>query len=121
MDTVVVHVKNVSLDDASVAYIGRGGRGREGTFGNPHPVGRCSICNTSHDREGSIAAYKQYFWQRVNEDREFLAEVLKLQGKKLACFCTPKACHGDIIKAFLDWVTTDEGKAWERGAWGIAE
>lgn len=121
METSVVNVKDVSLESTDVVYIGRAGNGRAGPFGNPHPIGKCYTCNTSHDREGSIRAYKRYFWQRVNEDREFLAEVLKLQGKKLACFCTPKACHGDIIKAFLDWVTTDEGKAWERGAWGIAE
>ena len=29
-------------------------------------------------------------------------EVLKLKDKILGCSCKPLACHGDIIKAYLD-------------------
>ena len=66
----------------------------KGCFGNPFPV-------QIHGREKCIALYKGYFYDRVKEP-EFLKAVLSLKGKRLGCFCKPLACHGDIIKEFLD-------------------
>jgi hypothetical protein len=46
------------------------GRGEDGYFGNPF---------------------------RMGQDSEFKHRVLALKGKRLGCFCKPKACHGDVI------------------------
>jgi ribA/ribD-fused uncharacterized protein len=89
-------------------YIGRGGKGADGYFGNPHPIGKpCSHCNGAiHDRTSCLAAYQRDFETRIARDAEFRRRILELRGKRLGCFCkTPKAplpCHGDIIAAWLD-------------------
>jgi hypothetical protein len=88
-------------------YIGRAGKGREGTFGNPHPMGFCPRCGTPHDRAAAIAAFKREFWHQVNTDAAYRARVLTLRGKRLACFCKrpggpERACHGDV---YIAWFT----------------
>ena len=30
------------------------------------------------------------------------AEVYKLAGKRLGCFCKPETCHGDVLAEFLN-------------------
>lgn len=62
--------------------------GRPSVWGNPYEIGRDGT------RQEVIEKYRQ----RV-ESRPMLKELIreKLKGKDLACFCTPKACHGDIL------------------------
>jgi len=69
--------------------------GRPSIFGNPFSV-------KEYGREGCIARYKEYFYKRIKEDVKFKEEVLKLKDKVLGCFCKPLACHGDVIKEYLD-------------------
>lgn len=76
-------------------YIGRGS-----IFGNPFKEGT---------RDENCDAYQEYFDKRVKEDEAFKEALRQLwrRGKqkgelKLACFCAPKRCHGDTIKAFLE-------------------
>lgn len=67
-----------------------------GCFGNPYPVEK-------YGRERCLELYRAYFHKRISEDAAFRDAVLTLRGKKLGCFCKPdKACHGDIIKEWLD-------------------
>lgn len=69
--------------------------GRPSIFGNPYKVGKYS-------REEAISRFDAYFTMRVLTDEDFRATVLDLKGKRLACFCKPLPCHGDIIKEYLD-------------------
>ena len=69
--------------------------GRPSIFGNPFSV-------KEYGREGCIEKYKEYFYKRIKEDVKFKEEVLKLKDKVLGCFCKPLACHGDVIKEYLD-------------------
>jgi hypothetical protein len=67
-----------------------------GCFGNPYPV-------KTYGRERCLELYREYFYKRINEDIPFREAVLSLRNKKLGCFCKPdNACHGDIIKEWLD-------------------
>ena len=66
-----------------------------GCFGNPYKL-------EEHGREECIRLFEVYFEKRIKEDTEFRSAVLALQGKRLACFCKPLACHGDVIKRWLD-------------------
>lgn len=105
METRVVNVKT----DAYDVYIGRGlNSPNQGYFGNPIKFGeKCQVCGQVHvdDEEGRkalVACYKRYFWDRIHRDQEFHERVIGLEGKTLGCFCKPHACHGDVIKDWLD-------------------
>ena len=98
------HTRVVNLRQAPYdVYIGR--RGSTPTsatgvnypqiFGNPFSV-------KEYGRAGCIRKFKEYFLDRVENDPPFRAEVLKLQGKILGCFCKPEACHGDVIAQWVD-------------------
>jgi len=69
---------------------------RRTVFGNPFAI------TLACTRKQSVAKYKAYFYNRITWNPRFLRQALKLKGKKLACWCTPLACHGDIIIEFLD-------------------
>jgi hypothetical protein len=36
------------------------------------------------------------------QDPVFAAELKKLKGKVLACWCSPNPCHGDVIAAVVE-------------------
>lgn len=80
-------------------YCGRAGRDprtgewHDGYFGNPFEDGT---------REENVAAFREYFYQRIKTDREYCRRVMELKDKVLACFCKPKACHCDIYAEWLD-------------------
>lgn len=90
--TTVVNLYKEPYDQ----YIGRAGRGQDGYFGNPYSL------SAGGDRGAILKLYKEYFDKRINEDLEFKRRVLELKGKRLGCFCKPKACHGDIIADYLN-------------------
>ena len=72
-------------------YIGRGS-----TFGNPYRVG------LDGTRTEVIQRYREYFYGRISSDLAFRKAVEDLAGKRLLCYCRPKACHGDVIVEYLD-------------------
>jgi hypothetical protein len=95
MQTVVVNIHKEPFD----VYIGRRGQGQDGYFGNPFRIGI--------SREDAVERFERYFADRIEKDSEFRRRVLKLKGKRLGCFCKPKACHGDVI---ADWLNKMEEK-----------
>lgn len=82
-------------------YIGRGVGGiipeppEYGFLGNPFSVKK-------YGRQGSIERFVIYFYDRMETDRKFRAEVLKIEGLILGCYCKPKECHGDVIKQWFE-------------------
>ncbi len=97
MRTVVVNIHKEPFD----VYIGRVGRGQDGYFGNPFRIG------DGISREDAVKTFQRYFVERIEKDTEFKRRVLALKGKRLGCFCKPKACHGDVI---ADWLNKMEPK-----------
>ena len=97
MQTVVVNINKEQFD----IYIGRAGRGEDGYFGNPFRTG------SGISREDAVQKFQKYFTERIEKDSEFKRRVLALKGKRLGCFCKPKACHGDVI---ADWLNKMEEK-----------
>jgi hypothetical protein len=105
--TNVVHIK-----DGYDVYVGRAGHGHDGYFGNPFRMGPwpCRACKRVHSTPSStLDCYLHWFNQRVSKDASFRARLEELRGKRLGCFCRPKAgfqgrvlCHGQIIAAYLD-------------------
>ncbi len=90
-DTVVANIKtspyDVLIDRTTI-------------FGNPFKVWK-------YGREGCIKRFETYFYDRIERDPVWRAEVLELKGKRLGCHCDPLACHGGVYAAWLnalDWL-----------------
>ena len=101
IQTVVVTIYKEQFD----VYIGRAGRGEDGYFGNPFRMG------SGVSREDAVQKFQKYFTERIERDSEFKRRVLALKGKRLGCFCKPKACHGDVI---ANWLNKMEPKVEEQ-------
>lgn len=84
-------------DDFDV-YIGRAGRGWQGTFGNPFRL------KPGEPRGATIQRFREHFYRRIAEDPAWRQRVLALKGKRLACpGCPPGLpCHGDVYVEFLE-------------------
>jgi hypothetical protein len=108
--TTVVNLATDTYDE----YIGRGSdpythmltagieSGTKGWLGNPHPIGRCDICQAEHTRIECIAAFKKDFLKAIESNEEFRKQVLSLRGKRLGCYCKPEECHGDVIREYIE-------------------
>lgn len=90
--TQVVNIRQSCYD----VYIGRAGKGQNGYFGNPF------VLQPGEDRGSTLKKYEEYFYNRLSNDSEFKRRIHELKGKTLGCFCKPHACHGDVIKKYLD-------------------
>ena len=84
----VVHCKKEKYD----VYIGRGSK-----WGNPF------VMRSEADRERVIEQFRKYLWEQIKTGAITKDELRVLDGKRLGCFCAPKACHGDVIVAAIKW------------------
>jgi len=94
--TKVANIKKEKYD----VYIGRGS-----IFGNPYthlPIEKTKAGVQVKNRNEAIEKYREYFYDKIELEPEFLDEVLRLKDKVLGCYCAPKACHGNVIAEFLD-------------------
>jgi hypothetical protein len=80
-------VVNIKTGDRFDVYIGRGSK-----WGNPYRIGQHGT------RDQVIAMYRQY----VTSSPALLRDLEELRGKRLACFCAPAACHGDVLVELLE-------------------
>lgn len=86
--------------DKGAIYIGR-----SSPLGNPFAMKNI----TQEERERVCDAYKTWFKGKVEANDPAIMDELrriytltKNDAVTLGCFCTPKRCHGETIKAFLD-------------------
>lgn len=91
--TTVVHVNDLLGYDV---YIGRSIRRRgmrlpQSKWANPFPLAMGS-------RETVIEAYRNHLLGRP----ALLNALPELKGKRLGCWCSPKACHGDVLAELAD-------------------
>jgi Domain of unknown function (DUF4326) len=98
---VVIHKRNMMPGDVFI--------GRPSKWGNPFVIGK------DGDRAEVIAKYRAW----IADQPHLLAALPELHGKRLACFCAPQACHGDVLAelvAFLPDAAAPEGSKGERSA-----
>lgn len=70
---------------------------RIGYFGNPYSL------KPNEPAGSTIPRFKHYFYSRLRLDPVFKANIIRLRGKTLACFCKTKGhCHGSIILNYLN-------------------
>ena len=85
-ESKVVHVQKAHYD----VYIGR-----PSIWGNPFEIGK------DGNRTEVIKKYEQ--WLLHSPEAANLRGMLpELKNKTLACWCAPKACHGDVLVRILD-------------------
>ena len=85
MATRVVHCKRDKHD----VYIGRPSK-----WGNPFSIGK--------DGNRSDVIRKYTAW--IKDQPELLNSLNELKGKTIACWCSPLACHGDVLARLADEV-----------------
>lgn len=89
----VVNLHRVELGDA--VYVGRASPRRglaESAFGNPFVEGRHGT------RAEVIEKYRSWLLGR----QELLLRLPELRGRRLACWCKPLPCHGDVLVELVD-------------------
>ena len=70
---------------------------RRTRWGNPFLIGRHG------DREEVIERYRSWLWNKLQSGEIPLARLAALNGKKLACWCHPQPCHGDVLAKAAGW------------------
>jgi len=85
-------------------------------IGRPNPLGNPFVIGRDGTREKVIALYHNWLtdlWnigdnnaQRIELFR--LADIAKIRDLYLVCWCAPKACHGDIIKQFIELINKEK-------------
>jgi hypothetical protein len=66
--------------------------GRPSKWGNPFAIG------PDGGRAEVIAKYREW----VQKQPRLMASLHELRGKRLGCFCKPKACHGDVLRELVE-------------------
>jgi len=78
--------------------------GRPSVLGNPFAIGR------DGDRAEVIGKYRVWLWKQVKARAEVFEELVRIKRKAeaedvyLVCWCKPLACHGDVVKACVEWM-----------------
>ena len=115
METRVINIRTAPTgwqQDANYQYIGRPGRGLSSKFGNPVRYGHvCPTCETLHPYEDGgkwMTCYETYLTKRLATDKRFRAAVMALRGKILVCYCIPKPCHGQILAAYVEQLSSEQ-------------
>jgi hypothetical protein len=94
------------MDDPNNVYIARAGvvfidnerfPKVASEFANPFKVGKDGT------REDVIRKYNLYLLQILDDNLR--AKLLAMKGKNLGCWCHPEPCHGDILLAFINYLS----------------
>lgn len=78
---------------------------RGSSFGNQFEIGKDGT------REEVVAKYRRWLWGKIQADVSFSAQVRELHGRDICCCCAPLACHGDILAAAAEWLSTNRTAA----------
>ena len=99
MTTVV----NIRTDrDKCDVYIGRNHHLKDRHYGNPFVIGK------DGNREEVIEKFREWLegsrilYGEQNRRKFILSNLPNLKGKRLGCFCAPRACHGDVLAEMAD-------------------
>lgn len=71
----------------SAVYVGRGSK-----WGNPFRIGATSRIDKGLTRAEVIEKYREHL-----QVTGLIEQVGELTGKDLVCWCSPEACHGDVL------------------------
>lgn len=86
-------VVNIKTGEPYDVYIGRPGK-----WGNPYSHrDDTKAVHKAGSRKEAVELYERYLF-----DSGLVNELHELQDKVLGCWCHPKACHGHVLKKYVD-------------------
>jgi len=62
------------------------------------------------DRDRVIALYRADLWRRIRAGEIALEELAELDGMRLACWCDPLPCHGNVLARDAQWAARELGR-----------
>lgn len=65
-------------------------------WSNPYKI------TETQSREQVLKLYRAYIEEKLKSNPELVKELIKLDGKKLGCWCKPECCHGDILVELIN-------------------
>jgi len=74
---------------------------QDGLLGNPY------FLRSEADRDEVIEKFRHYLWGEIKKGgkiKQFLASLVHEENLFLMCCCSPKPCHGDVIKHCIEWM-----------------
>jgi len=86
MINIMIKIVHCRKDPHDI-YIGRGSK-----WGNPYRIG------IDGNREDVIKMYENYLLGYT----DLMNSLEDLKDKILGCYCAPLACHGDILKKYVE-------------------
>ncbi len=92
--TAVINIRDDRsvLGEPDVVRIDRATR-----WGNPFVIGR------DGSRAEVIEKYRERLSSEIRAGRVPLDDLAALDGRRLACWCAPEPCHGDVLAAVARW------------------
>ena len=73
---------------------------RKTDWGNPFPL---RDRNDPEERREVVEQYREYLAAGIDSGKVDIDKLVRLDGKQLACHCTPQACHGDVLSQAATW------------------
>jgi hypothetical protein len=90
---------------------------RQTKWGNPFPM------HAESERADVVEKYRLHLRDQLAAEEthgiaDTLAGLAELHGKRLFCWCAPKACHGDVLARAAKWAV----EAWpaKQAEWEMA-
>lgn len=83
------HHGNIPKD---AIFIGRGS-----IWGNPFPITEIDT------RDIVVEKYKRWLRHKILTRQITLEQLASLHNKDFVCYCSPKACHGDVLEKAAKW------------------
>lgn len=97
---IVVHKSATPATGYTVVYIGR-----PSVLGNPFPM------RDESDRHEVVRKYRSYLREEYTRGESVRKELEELADRvyhgeciALQCFCTPRECHGDVVKDAIEGI-----------------
>lgn len=66
-------------------------------WGNPFKLGR------DGNRQEVVTKYYEWLQRQVASGAIGLRTLAALDGKRLGCWCAPRACHADVLTGMAAW------------------
>ena len=79
-------------------------------IGRPSPLGNPFVIGRDGTRAEVIAKYRVWLWAQIKARGKAYEALVALKERSrteeitLLCYCKPLACHGDVVKAALEWM-----------------
>ena len=90
--------------------------GKVGTYiGRPSPLGNPFVVGRDGTREEVIGKFRRYVWTEIQSEKGPVVEAINglteraMKGEAivLRCWCTPLACHGEVIVQCIAWAVRE--------------